>query len=298
MILFDFNQMVIRTLMIICKDDPDLINKDDVTIPLVVERVCKEIQSFRKSQIVDTPEVYLIGDSEKKYIKQKIFKHYKHDRNAKTIQYINKIWDIFWKTSPYKMYKIDHLEADDIISYMCRNYFIQTIIASALSKRRIIYSNDSDFNVFLQGKYHCAQYSPLKKNFITPNGVALRAFEKILKGDTSDGVPNILSDGDCFISGKRQTTLKSDVIFRIVSSYNQSLNIIESCINNTKTIPKHKLIKNLIRNKLCLDIEHPPKYIDEKIKRHILLYYRNLNTPDNVNKILSDLKIHLRYGDF
>ena len=298
MVLFDFNQLIIRNLMVICKDDPNLINQDEITIPLVIEKVCREIASFRKSHAIDTPEVYLIGDSEKKYIKTKIFKYYKHDRNTKSAEYINKIWDIFRQTCPYKMYKIDHLEADDIISYMCRNKNIQGTIQLAVVKRLIIYSNDSDFNVFLQAKYNCAQYSPLKKNFIASNSVALRAFEKILKGDISDGVPNIISNGDCFVSGKRQTTLKADVIFNIVKDYNQSSSVIESCLANVKSIPKHKLLKNIIRNKLCLDIQNPPKYIDKKIENHIRYHLRHLNTPDVVNEILTRKKIKLRYGDF
>ena len=49
------------------------------------------------------------------------------------------------------------------------------------------------------------QYSPLKKKFIVCENPEVFLVEHILAGDSSDGIPNILSDDDTFVDpNKRQ----------------------------------------------------------------------------------------------
>ena len=87
------------------------------------------------------------------------------------------------------------VELDDVIATLC---------AQQTEDLYLIISGDKDF-IQLQHYGNVYQFSPLLKSFIgeqLDNTVFLR--EQIIKGDRSDGVPNILSDDDIFLRDERQ----------------------------------------------------------------------------------------------
>ena len=76
----------------------------------------------------------------------------------------------------------------------------------------LILSSDKDF-VQLQKYPNVDQYSPLTKKFLNTDNPDTFLREHILRGDTSDGVPNFLSSDDTFIvTDKRQTPLSKKKI--------------------------------------------------------------------------------------
>ena len=100
------------------------------------------------------------------------------------------------ETFPYKNISVPGCEADDVIAVLARTYHSQEKI--------MILSGDKDFGQ-LQVYPNIKQYSPLQKKFITVDNPKSFLFEHIVRGDSSDGVPNILSDDDAFVTdGKRQ----------------------------------------------------------------------------------------------
>ena len=100
------------------------------------------------------------------------------------------------ETFPYKNLKIDRTEADDIIGVICERYHDREKI--------LIVSSDKDFQQ-LQRFSNVFQYSPSKKKLITCENPETFLLEHIIKGDSSDGIPNILSDSDVFVEeNKRQ----------------------------------------------------------------------------------------------
>ena len=97
---------------------------------------------------------------------------------------------------PYKNVQIRGIEADDIIATLAKHYHTQEKI--------LIVSNDKDFQQ-LQKYPNVEQYSPLKKKLMTCSDPEQFIVHHIIKGDTSDGIPNILSDDDSFVDeNKRQ----------------------------------------------------------------------------------------------
>jgi 5'-3' exonuclease len=88
----------------------------------------------------------------------------------------------------------EEAEADDIIS----------TLALKAKKPVCIVSVDKDFLQLQTFKPDIVQYSPLKRDFLNPSEYKLS--EHILGGDTVDGVPNVFSPEDTFLTeGKRQT---------------------------------------------------------------------------------------------
>jgi hypothetical protein len=73
----------------------------------------------------------------------------------------------------------------------------------------LILSGDHDF-IQLQRYKNVSQYSPIHKKWIKPEG-SINAYlmEHIIKGDKGDGIPNILSPDDCFVTETRQKPVSS-----------------------------------------------------------------------------------------
>ena len=118
---------------------------------------------------------------------------------------LNKVRDELIENSPYRCVRIDGCEADDVIGTICESHNNPSPI--------LIISPDKDF-VQLQRYPNVKQYSNLQKKWVVPVVDAeYDLLEKVLKGDTGDGVPNVLSDDDVLITeGARQTPMSKKKI--------------------------------------------------------------------------------------
>jgi len=120
---------------------------------------------------------------------------------------------------PYKNLAVERTEADDIIAVLVKRYHTTENI--------VIVSNDKDFQQ-LQRYPNVSQYSPLKKSMLVCNNPEKFLIDHIIKGDVSDGIPNILSDDDVFMDeDKRQKPCgkkKIGVIKEDLKSYNTTPN--------------------------------------------------------------------------
>jgi hypothetical protein len=67
----------------------------------------------------------------------------------------------------------------------------------------MIVSGDKDFKQ-LQCYNNVEQYDPTRKRMLTCSDAEAFLREHIIRGDTGDGIPNILSKDDCFVTGTRQ----------------------------------------------------------------------------------------------
>ena len=70
----------------------------------------------------------------------------------------------------------------------------------------MIVSGDKDF-IQLHKYPNVKQYSPILKKMVNGHDPDTYIKEHILKGDTSDGVPNVLSQDNTFVDGIRQRPL-------------------------------------------------------------------------------------------
>jgi hypothetical protein len=68
----------------------------------------------------------------------------------------------------------------------------------------MIVSGDKDF-IQLQRFTNVEQFAPIQKKFLGEDVIPEQfLLEHIIKGDRSDGIPNILSPDDCFVTGEKQ----------------------------------------------------------------------------------------------
>jgi hypothetical protein len=114
---------------------------------------------------------------------------------------------------PYKVLHIDRAEADDIIAVMTKYVQDNELVQEGLveeSQKVLILSSDKDFKQ-LQLYPNVKQWSPMQKKYITATKKEIieHKIEHIVKGDTGDGVPNILSKDDVFMIGERQKPMSA-----------------------------------------------------------------------------------------
>ena len=142
------------------------------------------------------------------YWRKEVFKHYKagrkKDRDKSDLDWnsihdiMNTLYNEISLNFPYKNLKLNKVEADDIIAVLCQKYNKEEKI--------LIVSSDKDFQQ-LQRYENVKQYSPLKKSYIACEEPENFILEHIIKGDSSDGIPNILSDDDTFVNKEKRQSL-------------------------------------------------------------------------------------------
>ncbi len=124
------------------------------------------------------------------------FPLYKWVRNFDRENMPDQNWDDIWGMVdniknmlndhfPFPTISVKFAEADDIIGVMCRNPKEPTVVVS----------NDKDFAELTKHEL-VDQYRPSTKEFWNVPCTKRYLFDLIMKGDKSDGVPNIFSDDD------------------------------------------------------------------------------------------------------
>ncbi len=148
---------------------------------------------------------------------------------------------------PYKIIQVERAEADDIIG----------TLALASKKPVMIVSGDKDFQQ-LQMQKNIRQYAPVKGVLLQPKDARLFLKEQIIRGDSGDDVPNILSDDDVFVvPGKRQKSIREvklkDWLMQAFEQFAEP--------------------ERIERNKTMIDLTEVPK----EIKIDILHAYKDAN---------------------
>jgi hypothetical protein len=154
---------------------------------------------------------------------------------------MNKIRAELKEYFPYKVIDIESAEADDIIATLVDKYYEDQHI--------LILSGDKDF-IQLHNYYNVEQYDPVRKKWIKHDNPKRYLIEHILKGDSGDGVPNVLSSDNCFVVGERQKPLTAKKMINLIEN-------IDSLEGPT--------YRNYMRNKLLIDLSMIPNEIKEKV---------------------------------
>ena len=202
MIIIDMNQISLASLMM----DLNMRKSNEVDEGMVRHMILNSIRLHRSDFHKEFGEVVLTYDS-KHYWRRDYFPNYKagrkkgREKDSKDWDAIfgclNKIKAEFKENLPYKYLEIYGCEADDIIATLCKNFQDEKIM---------IVSGDKDF-IQLHKYPNVKQYSPILKKMVNGHNPDTYIKEHILKGDTSDGVPNVLSQDNTFIDGIRQRPL-------------------------------------------------------------------------------------------
>lgn len=252
MIIFDFNQVAISNLM-----EQIGSSKTNVDESLVRHMILNTIRTYvRKFKESHGPEVVIACDS-KNFWRKEFFPFYKasrkksressgHDWNA-IFNCLNKIREELKQHSPYKILEVETCEADDIIATLTQKY--------SSTQKIMILSSDKDF-MQLQRYPNVEQYSPILKKFIKSEKPLVELKHLIIRGDKGDGIPNILSEDDTFVSGTRQKSITEN---KLVTW----LNLPPGDFCDTK------MLTNFHRNETLIDLTKIPN----ELKLNILNQY-------------------------
>ena len=244
MIIVDINQIMISNLMVtIHRDNLEL--SEDLIRHMVLNSLRGHNKKFRKQY----GEMVIACDSGNVWRKQ-IFPNYKAGRKAnraKSEHDWEYIFDLLSKVKneikqflPYKVIEVESVEADDIIAVLCKR----------TNEKVLILSGDKDFIQLHNDRIK--QYNPVLNKFVGQGeNPSLYIREHILKGDRSDGIPNVLSDDNVFIEGRRQRPL--------------SKKKIEAWCNEIVPTFNEEEQKNYDRNRKLIDLSCLPKDIEDKI---------------------------------
>lgn len=279
MILIDLNQIVIANIM----QEFNIKKSDELDLGFLRHLILNSIRSIKTKFSADYGELVLCDDTSD-YWRKHIFPFYKENRK-KIRAKSDYNWNNIFKTLkvikeeiaenfPYKYIAINHCEADDIIAVLSKTFYKKENI--------LIVSNDKDF-VQLYKYPNVYQYSPLVRKFLQEGDPVNFLLTKIIKGDASDGIPNILSDDDTFVcENKRQRKITKNIL------ENFDLNKLG-----------HSSYENWLRNKKLIDFDEIPKNLEHKI---IEVYHEPI--LGNHEKAFSYLTEHslklllLMYGEF
>ena len=250
MILIDYNQMIIANFMMFQKQfEPGKEND------MVRHMVLNNIKMIRNRFCEKFGNDMVFCCDNKNNWRRDFFPLYKANRkkareeNKQNIDWkslfdvIENIRNEIDENLPYKVVTLDGCEADDIIGVICKNYNSEPIL---------IVSSDKDF-VQLQKYKNIHQWSPLTKKFLKDNKPEHQLRALILKGDRSDGVPNILSRDDVLVEGLRQKPLSKKKLESWISG-------------NPEELFEGEVLRNYKRNETLIDLARIPESIQINIK--------------------------------
>ena len=161
-------------------------------------------------------------------------------------EYLNQIREEIKENFPYKVIHLEHIEADDVIATL-----VKETQEFGKNEPVMIISSDKDF-IQLQKYKNVKQFSPVQKKMVTDPNPHLYLFEHVLRGDSGDGIPNVLSSDSTFVDGLRQTPITQ----KKIDAWLEKAEDIKSTMDD-------ETYRNYQRNKTLIDLDMIPKdYVD------------------------------------
>jgi len=248
MIIFDYQQIAISNLMEQIGSSKSSVDENLVR-HMILNTIRTYVKKFKESH---APEVIIACDN-RNYWRRDVFPHYKAGRKkaraasghdwSSIFESLNKIREELKESSPYKVIDVDGAEADDIIGTLVQKF--------SGTKKIMILSSDKDF-AQLQKYSNVEQFSPILKKFIKEPFPLIQLKQLIIRGDKSDGIPNILSSDDIFVVGGRQKPITES---KIIKWLNQE----------PKDFCDEEMLRNFRRNEMMIDLTKVPVSLKEKI---------------------------------
>jgi len=295
MIVVDYNQTAIGSFMAEIKGKQD----PQVNLPLLRHMVLNTIRSYKKRWGNEFGDIVIACDN-RHYWRRQYYPYYKASRKAtressgmdwnEIFGALNLIRDEIAEYLPYPLIDVDGAEADDVIGTLAE--YSQTIgeegplfADEIVPDPFLIVSGDHDFKQ-LQKFPNVRQWAPAQKRWVKIKGPADQVLlEHIIIGDKGDGIPNMLSDDDVFVEGKRQRPIRKVLL------------------NKWKTLPPEEFVTGetahgYTRNSTLIDLTKTPEDIKEAIinsyvsqlggNRNQLLNYFIENKMDRLIDIIDD----------
>ena len=254
-ILVDYNQVILASLFASIGNHTDVAADENI----IRHMFLNSVRSTRKKFSQEYGEIVICCDGKNTWRKE-AYPYYKANRKAgrdksgmdwnALFQIMNNVRTEMKEFFPYKVIHIEHCEADDIIGAVINDNGSELNIGS---EKFLVLSADKDF-IQLQKYANVDQYDPIRKRWLRNDQPAAYLEEHILKGDTGDGVPNILSPDNCLAVGERQKAMTQ----KRLALYKQGTEVMDE-----------ETLRRFYRNKMMIDLaEIPQKYQDQILEAY------------------------------
>ena len=245
MILLDFNQIALSNIFI------QKLNEEN----MIRHMILNSIRMYNKKYRDEYGQMVICCDGMNTW-RREYFPQYKANRKKgrdnddhdwdEIFRVLHTVREEIKQYLPYKVIHLEGCEADDIIGAL-------TLETQEFGKDEpiMIVSSDKDF-IQLQKFKNVKQFSPMQKKLVKDKDGNPRTylFNHIMRGDSGDGIPNVLSQDDTFISERNQTPLRQT---RIDDWLEKSDNLRNCMDDNT--------YRNYQRNKKLIDLTEIPEDI-------------------------------------
>ena len=218
---------------------------------MVRHMILNSLRMYRTRFSSEYGELVLCHDS-RHYWRRDFFPEYKASRRKgreksdldwdAIFQCLNAIKEEIKTNMPYKCIEVYGAEADDIIGTLC----------ATISEEIMIISGDKDF-IQLQRFPNVKQFSPITKKAVNGANPGGYLKEHIFKGDSGDGVPNVLSPDNTFTDGLRQRPLGKKKIASWVEH------------DFDDVAPNDEVKRNYQRNRKLIDLTYTPDELTKEI---------------------------------
>ena len=250
MIICDLQQLLYANLMVSYHND-----KIEITEGLMRHMALNSIRLINNKFRNEYGELVIACDSHEYYWRRNYFPYYKYKRKE-----IRERQDIEWgmiretykkivselsENFSYRIINVDGAEADDVIGTLVKEF------KNDMTMPIIIISRDHDF-FQLHDALNVKQWDWQKQTELRCNDPAQYLREHIVKGDSGDGIPNILSPNDSFVIGKRQ----SPITPKRLALYSG-----EALPDNTP----QDIISNFHRNNILVNLDNIPTNVQTDI---------------------------------
>lgn len=252
MILVDYNQVMVSNLFGQLAGH----THTDFDENMLRHMFLNSLRQYRLKFKKEFGELVICADGRRSWRKD-VFEYYKAARKKTRDEseldwnmihsVMEKILDDLDQYFPYKTLKFDRVEADDIIGTLAHEF--GTYLNSG--EQILIMSSDKDF-IQLQKFGNVRQYNPIRKEWVEHSNPTQYLKEHLAKGDRGDGIPNVLSQDNCFMVGVRQKMMTKGRLAKILD---------EPDTMDTATAAK------LARNRILIDLECVPDIYKEMIMK-------------------------------
>ena len=247
MILLDYSQIAISNIIVQKLNDEDMIR----------HMILNSIRMYNKKYRDQYGQMVICADGMNTW-RRNYFPEYKAHRRknrdessqdwTEIFRILHLVRDEIKENLPYKVLHIEGCEADDIIGSL-----VMHTQEFGNNEPVMIVSSDKDF-IQLQKFDNVKQFSPIQKKLVTDDNPRAYLWNHIMRGDSGDGIPNVLSADDTFISEKSQTPLRQTKIDMWIEN-----------ADNLREVMDEETYRNYQRNKKLIDLNDIPEEIQSPI---------------------------------
>jgi hypothetical protein len=262
-ILVDYSQVMLATLFASIGNHTNIELSEDLVRHMFLE----SLRGHKTKLSPEYGDVVICCDGKNSW-RREAFPYYKANRRSsreksdldwnEMFRIMGVIREELAEHFPYKVLMVDRCEADDIIGTVCHHYGSD----SRDGERFLILSGDKDY-VQLQTYANVDQYDPVGAKFIRHADPEMFLREHVLKGDSGDGVPNVLSPDNCLVIGERQKPMTAKRL--------------ASLLGPSSELHDQQTLSRIERNRTLIDLTQTP----EEYKQQILELYK---TPKTVGR--------------